>query len=63
MCTTTFEGSVASEEVKLLAGQVLLTTNSIGYEPRTRAIKKGEDFRAGRWWWENNSGKECGLHK
>jgi phosphoadenosine phosphosulfate reductase len=35
---------------------------SIGCEPCTRAIKPGEDFRAGRWWWENNSGKECGLH-
>jgi phosphoadenosine phosphosulfate reductase len=35
---------------------------SIGCEPCTRAIEKGEDFRAGRWWWENNSGKECGLH-
>ncbi len=35
---------------------------SIGCEPCTRAIKSGEDFRAGRWWWENNSGKECGLH-
>jgi len=36
---------------------------SIGCEPCTRAIKPGEDFRAGRWWWEQNSGKECGLHK
>ena len=36
---------------------------SIGCEPCTRAVKEGEDFRAGRWWWENNSGKECGLHK
>lgn len=36
---------------------------SIGCEPCTRAIKDGEDFRAGRWWWERNSGKECGLHK
>ena len=35
---------------------------SIGCAPCTRAIKPGEDFRAGRWWWENNSGKECGLH-
>ncbi|NCB06762.1 MAG: phosphoadenylyl-sulfate reductase [Bacteroidia bacterium] len=35
---------------------------SIGCEPCTRAIKPGEDFRAGRWWWEQNSGKECGLH-
>ncbi|MDD4226014.1 MAG: phosphoadenylyl-sulfate reductase [Mariniphaga sp.] len=36
---------------------------SIGCEPCTRAIQPGEDFRAGRWWWENNSGKECGLHE
>ncbi|MBN2636518.1 MAG: phosphoadenylyl-sulfate reductase [Prolixibacteraceae bacterium] len=35
---------------------------SIGCEPCTRAIRPGEDFRAGRWWWEQNSGKECGLH-
>lgn len=35
---------------------------SIGCQPCTRAIKPGEDFRAGRWWWEQGSGKECGLH-
>jgi len=35
---------------------------SIGCEPCTKAIKPGEDFRAGRWWWENNGAKECGLH-
>jgi phosphoadenosine phosphosulfate reductase len=35
---------------------------SIGCQPCTRAIKEGEDFRAGRWWWEDNSKKECGLH-
>jgi len=35
---------------------------SIGCEPCTRAIALGEDFRAGRWWWENESAKECGLH-
>ncbi len=35
---------------------------SIGCEPCTRAISEGEDFRAGRWWWENGSEKECGLH-
>jgi len=35
---------------------------SIGCAPCTRAIRPGEDFRAGRWWWENNSKKECGLH-
>jgi phosphoadenosine phosphosulfate reductase len=35
---------------------------SIGCQPCTRAIKPGEDIRAGRWWWENEDGKECGLH-
>lgn len=35
---------------------------SIGCAPCTRAISLGEDFRAGRWWWENDATKECGLH-
>jgi phosphoadenosine phosphosulfate reductase len=35
---------------------------SIGCAPCTRAIRPGEDFRAGRWWWEDASKKECGLH-
>ncbi|MEO7105506.1 MAG: phosphoadenylyl-sulfate reductase [Rhodoferax sp.] len=35
---------------------------SIGCEPCTRAISLGEDFRSGRWWWEDESAKECGLH-
>ncbi len=35
---------------------------SIGCQPCTRAIKAGDDFRAGRWWWENTDKKECGLH-
>lgn len=35
---------------------------SIGCQPCTRAVKEGEDFRAGRWWWEDKSKKECGLH-
>lgn len=35
---------------------------SIGCEPCTRAIKPGEPLRAGRWWWETDSEKECGLH-
>lgn len=35
---------------------------SIGCQPCTRAIQPGEDIRAGRWWWENLDGKECGLH-
>lgn len=36
---------------------------SIGCQPCTRAIEKGEDIRAGRWWWEDPESKECGLHK
>lgn len=35
---------------------------SIGCEPCTRAIKPGEPERAGRWWWENDAKRECGLH-
>jgi len=35
---------------------------SIGCAPCTRAVRAGEDFRAGRWWWEDSSKKECGLH-
>ena len=35
---------------------------SIGCAPCTRAVALGEDFRAGRWWWEQESAKECGLH-
>ena len=35
---------------------------SIGCEPCTKAVKPGDDFRAGRWWWENDGPKECGLH-
>ena len=36
---------------------------SIGCAPCTRAVKEGEDIRAGRWWWENPEHKECGLHR
>jgi phosphoadenosine phosphosulfate reductase len=36
---------------------------SIGCAPCTRAIAVGEDFRAGRWWWEQDGHKECGLHR
>jgi phosphoadenosine phosphosulfate reductase len=36
---------------------------SIGCAPCTRAIREGEEFRAGRWWWEDESKKECGLHE
>jgi phosphoadenosine phosphosulfate reductase len=36
---------------------------SIGCVPCTRAVEDSEDSRSGRWWWENNEHKECGLHK
>ena len=36
---------------------------SIGCAPCTRAVKAGEDVRAGRWWWETPEQKECGLHE
>ena len=35
---------------------------SIGCAPCTRAVGEGEDPRAGRWWWERDSDKECGIH-
>ena len=35
---------------------------SIGCEPCTRALRPGEDERAGRWWWERDEARECGLH-
>ena len=35
---------------------------SIGCQPCTRAIVNGEHERAGRWWWENDEARECGLH-
>ena len=36
---------------------------SIGCQPCTRAILSGEDFRSGRWWWEESDHKECGIHR
>ncbi len=58
------------EEVKEYIKQYNIPTNvlqdrgfvSLGCQPCTRAIGEGESFRAGRWWWEDNSKKECGLH-
>lgn len=35
---------------------------SIGCQPCTRAVRQGEPERAGRWWWESDEAKECGLH-
>ena len=58
------------EEVKIFIAKNNILYNSlhdkgfvsIGCEPCTRAVKEGEDFRAGRWWWEAGGKKECGLH-
>ena len=36
---------------------------SIGCQPCTRAIRPGDEFRSGRWWWEDAEKKECGLHE
>ena len=36
--------------------------SSIGYAPCTRAVEAGEGERAGRWWWEQDADKECGIH-
>ncbi|MDR1162503.1 MAG: phosphoadenylyl-sulfate reductase [Candidatus Accumulibacter sp.] len=35
---------------------------SIGCAPCTRSVAAGEDARSGRWWWENSTNRECGLH-
>ena len=35
---------------------------SVGCAPCSRAIHEGEDERAGRWWWESDDSKECGIH-
>jgi phosphoadenosine phosphosulfate reductase len=59
-----------NEEVKTHIDQYQVPYNvlhdkgfvSIGCAPCTRAVRPGEAFRAGRWWWENNDKKECGLH-
>lgn len=60
-----------SEQVKTHAEQHKLPVNrlhqqgypSIGCAPCTRSIKQGEDIRAGRWWWESEEHRECGLHR
>lgn len=36
---------------------------SIGCEPCTKPVRAGDDIRSGRWWWESQESKECGLHK
>ncbi len=57
----TLEGYVAANKIPVnpLHAQGF---PSIGCQPCTRAVRPGEDIRAGRWWWENENGKECGLH-
>ena len=35
---------------------------SIGCAPCTRAVPPGAESRSGRWWWETNAPKECGIH-
>jgi len=35
---------------------------SIGCDPCTRPVRPGESERAGRWWWETDGKKECGIH-
>jgi phosphoadenosine phosphosulfate reductase len=35
---------------------------SVGCEPCSRAVREGEDPRAGRWWWEHPETRECGIH-
>lgn len=61
---------LSSEALQTLITKHAIPTNplhargypSIGCEPCTRAIKPGEPERAGRWWWEQESRQECGLH-
>ena len=58
------------EAVRTFAGTHVVPTNplhdkgfaSIGCAPCTRALRPGEPERAGRWWWEDESKRECGLH-
>ena len=59
--TEAFEWDEANQKIKVnpLHAQGFV---SIGCAPCTRAIKPGEDIRAGRWWWEQPEQKECGLH-
>lgn len=60
----------SNEEVERYMAEYIIPKNalyakgfkSIGCKPCTRAVKEGEDIRAGRWWWENPEHKECGLH-
>ncbi len=57
-------------DVLAYAGRYDIPTNalyargyvSIGCEPCTKAVRPGDDPRSGRWWWEAQANKECGLH-
>lgn len=61
----------STEQVKTAIDQHAIPYNplhdkgfvSIGCAPCTRSVRPGEDFRAGRWWWEDTGKKECGLHE
>ena len=52
----------ADFDAKLAATRALLQRVSTEFAPITQASSLGEDFRAGRWWWEDEAAKECGLH-
>lgn len=58
------EAIVAETERRAIPVNILHAKGfpSIGCAPCTRAILPGEDERAGRWWWEQDDKKECGLH-
>ena len=47
--------------VKYGAEMLVLAVPYLAYSTMERAVKPGEDSRAGRWWWESSE-KECGLH-
>lgn len=55
---------LAAIEANYIPNNVLYSHGfaSIGCAPCTRAVKPGEPERAGRWWWEDEAAKECGLH-
>ena len=63
-----FDWTLAQVKEFIAANNIIYNTlhdkgfPSIGCQPCTRAVQPNEDFRAGRWWWEDQSKKECGLH-
>ncbi len=60
----------SKEDVWSFVKQYAIPTNalhkkgypSVGCAPCSRAVREGEDDRAGRWWWEHDEDKECGIH-